>query len=70
MTPDQQVRELQRLAKLVCTIEAMAHYQIVKMDELRAGIAAMEQSLQQVEAVEGGGECLTRGGELVGKRAR
>lgn len=59
MTPEDRVKALQRLAKLVCEIEAMAHYQIVKMDELRARIEAIERESQHVEAVESG-ESLAR----------
>lgn len=69
MTPGERVKALQGLAKLVCEIEAMAHYQIVKMDELRARIEAMARELQQIEAIEGGGQGLAGGGELVGEGA-
>ena len=56
MAPDERVRALQAFSRLAREVEAMAHYQIVKTQELRARIAVMERRLQQIEAVEGGGE--------------
>lgn len=65
MTGEQRAREIAETTKLLDEIAAMSHYQIFKLERVRARLADLGRTSQQVEAVESGGEGLT-GREFTG----
>ena len=69
MTEEQRRREIDAILKLVNELEALSNYQIAKAHMIRAALEDLRGSSKQVEAVEGGGESLARGGQLIGEGA-
>ena len=64
---EQRVREIREVEKLLDELEALSHYQIAKAIRIRSLLDGLKRPLQQIKHVEGGGESLPGGKELVGE---
>lgn len=64
MNSEQRAAEIAEIRKLLDEVEAMAHYQIFKLERLRSLLAEIEERSKQVTAGQDGSEDVGDGGSL------
>jgi hypothetical protein len=69
MNDEERNNEIREIKTLLLEVQTAARRQMEELERLRDPLAKLTGSSQQVEAIEGGGEGLTRGGEFIGEGA-
>jgi hypothetical protein len=62
MNEEERANEIRAIKKLLSEVEAMARYQMIQVEKLRAQPEDIEWRSKQVKAVEDGGEGVAGGG--------